>query len=56
MYFIENLEMTHAVGGERGGKGHVFCVIMTHCVQKSPYPLDLNTFETSEKVDPDNYD
>ena len=32
MSFVENLEMTHIVGG---GVGYVICVIMAHCVGKS---------------------
>ena len=37
------------------GEGHIVCVIMTHCVHLT-HPLYLNTFETIEKVEPDNYD
>ena len=35
MDFVEDLEMTHVVGGGGGGESHVVCVIMTHCVQDS---------------------
>ena len=52
MYFVENLDMTHAVGGGRGGRVMLFDVIMTYVT----HPLHLNTFETIEKVEPDNYD
>ena len=56
MDFAENLEMTHIVRG--GGWGHVICVIMMHCVQKSISDSSqyFNTFVTIERVEPHNYD
>ena len=58
MYFAKNLKMTHAVEG--GGGSHVLLFLWfwriaykNRCVT---YPLHLNTFETIEKTEPDNYD
>ena len=56
MYFDETLDMTHVVGG--GGGGMLFASLwriayknwyMTHL-------LYLHTFETIEKMEPDNYE
>ena len=58
MYFVENLEMTHAVGGEREGRAMLFASLW-RTANKNRYvthPLYLSTFETIEKVEPDNYD
>ena len=58
MYFVENLEMTHAVGGGRGGRVMLFESLRRTAYKNRyvSYPLYLNTFETIEKVDPNNYD
>ena len=56
MYFVENLEMTHVVGG--GGAGMLFASLW-RIADKNRYmthPLYLNTFETIEKMEPDNND
>ena len=58
MYFVENLETTHAVGGRRGARVMLFASLL-HTAYKNRYvthTLYLNTFETIEKVEPGNYD
>ena len=47
MCFVKNREITHLVRG--GGRGMVIFRYVTH-------PFYLNTFETTEKMKPDNYD
>ena len=58
MHFAKNLEMTHAVGGGRGGRVMLFVSLRRTAYKNRyvAYPLYLNTFETIEKVDPNNYD
>ena len=58
MYFVENLEMAHAVGGERGGRVMLFAPLWRTAYKNRyvTHPLYLNTFETIEKVEPDSYD
>ena len=56
MYFVENLEMTYVVTA--GGGGMLFASLW-HIAYKNWYvthPLHLNTFETIEKMEPDNCD
>ena len=57
MYFVENLEITHAVGGVLGGGSCCLRHYDPLCTKIDvTHPLYLNTFETIEKVEPDNYD
>ena len=58
MHFVKNLEMAHAVGGGRGERVILFASL-SRTAYKNRYvthPLYLNTFETIEKVEPENYD
>ena len=58
MYFVENLEMTHAIGGGRGGRVMLVASLRrtAHKNRYVTHPLYLTTFQTIEKVEPDNYD
>ena len=58
MNFVENLEMTHEVGGGRGESAMLFASLWRTAYKNRyvTHPLYLNTFEVIEKVEPDNYD